>query len=33
MKQVTEDAVDDTTKFYAELKEIKTEVMALKSFF
>ena len=32
MKQVIEDTVDDTAKFYAELKEIKTEVMALKSF-
>ena len=32
MKQVIEDAVDDTTKFYAELKETKTEVMTLKSF-
>ena len=31
MKQVIEDAVDDTTKFYAELKKITTEVMALKS--
>ena len=31
MKQVIEDAVDDTTKFYAELKQITTEVMALKS--
>ena len=29
---VDEDAVDDTTKFYAELKEIQTEVMAIKSF-
>ena len=32
MKQVTEDAVDDTTKFYTELKEIKTKVMTLKWF-
>ena len=32
MKQVIENAVDDTIKFYAELKEIKTEVMVLKSF-
>ena len=32
MKQVIEDGVDDTTKFYAELKDIKTEVLALKSF-
>ena len=32
MKQFIEDAVGDTTKYYDELKEIKTEVMALKSF-
>ena len=32
MKQVIEDADADTAKFYVELKEIKTEVMALKSF-
>ena len=32
MNYVNEDAVDDTTKFYAELKEIKTKVMALQSF-
>ena len=32
MTQVIEDAVDDTTKFYTELKEIQTEVMAIKSF-
>ena len=32
MTQIIEDAVNDTIKFYAELKEIKTEVMALKSF-
>ena len=31
IKQVIENAVDDTIKFYAELKEIKTKVMALKS--
>ena len=29
MKQAIEDAVDDTTKFYAELEEMKAEVMAL----
>ena len=29
MKQAIEDAVDDTTKFYAELEEMKPEVMAL----
>ena len=32
MKQVIENTVDDIAKFYAELKEIKTEVMVLKSF-
>ena len=32
MNYINEDAVDDTTKFYAELKEIKTKVMALQSF-
>ena len=32
MKQVIEDADADTATFYVELKEIKTEVMALKSF-
>ena len=32
MKQFIEDAVDDTTKYYDELKEIKTEVMTSKSF-
>ena len=32
VKQVIENAVDDTTTCYTVLKEIKTEVMALKSF-